>query len=44
MLSGSQIFSSETLEAGVETLREQGVKSEQSPDKAELEKQLQETN
>ncbi len=44
MLAASQVFSSETLVAGVDTLREQGVKVENSPDRAAMEAELKDTN
>lgn len=45
-LAGSQIYSSETLQAGVDTLEAQGihVKTELSPDsRAEMEKELEDS-
>ena len=41
-LADSQVFSSETLAAGLDTLREQGVKMEPSPeDREAMERELQ---
>lgn len=42
-LSKSQIFSSDTLAAGVDTLAAQGVKLERTPDRVEMQKELQDS-
>ncbi len=42
-LSNSQVFSSDTLAAGVETLAAQGVKVESTPDREEMQKELQDS-